>query len=236
MTDDVRARYDAWHASYAGDSLDAPWHQLVCARLAHTRFAGQHLLEIGCGRGAFAGWLATREVPPAVQIAADFSTTALAMAQRVAPHAAIRWLAADAMQLPLPPRSLDVVVSCETIEHVPDSRGAIAEFARVLVPGGRLLLTCPNYLNATGAFRGYLRTRGRRYTEGGQPINHPLVFCRVRQWVRQAGFRIVFTRAVGHYLPFPGRSPIRFPALDTIPGQRLWEEFALHTFIEAVRV
>ncbi|MDP1560451.1 MAG: class I SAM-dependent methyltransferase [Pirellulaceae bacterium] len=40
--------------------------------------------------------------------------------------------------------SCDVVVSFETIEHVPDDRALLAEFARILAPGGRLVCSTPN--------------------------------------------------------------------------------------------
>jgi SAM-dependent methyltransferase len=47
-------------------------------------------------------------------------------------------------QLPYPDRCFDVVLSNEVIEHVQDDRQALAEMARVLRPGGRLVLFCPN--------------------------------------------------------------------------------------------
>jgi SAM-dependent methyltransferase len=49
----------------------------------------------------------------------------------------------DLTALSFPDRSFDAVVSLEVIEHVPDFRRAFAECARVLVPGGRLILTVP---------------------------------------------------------------------------------------------
>jgi SAM-dependent methyltransferase len=39
--------------------------------------------------------------------------------------------------------SFDLVVSLDVLEHVPDHRRALAEFARVLAPGGVLFLSCP---------------------------------------------------------------------------------------------
>jgi SAM-dependent methyltransferase len=46
--------------------------------------------------------------------------------------------------LPYPGGSFEVVLSNEVIEHVQDDRLALAEMARVLRPGGRLVLFCPN--------------------------------------------------------------------------------------------
>jgi len=49
----------------------------------------------------------------------------------------------DVTALSFDDRALDVIISCDVLEHVPDYRQALEEFARVLKPGGRLLLTVP---------------------------------------------------------------------------------------------
>ncbi len=51
---------------------------------------------------------------------------------------------AAAEALPYPDNTFDVVLSHEVIEHVADDRRAVAEMVRVLRPGGRILLFCPN--------------------------------------------------------------------------------------------
>ncbi|MEX2174706.1 MAG: methyltransferase domain-containing protein [Pirellulaceae bacterium] len=40
--------------------------------------------------------------------------------------------------------SVDTIVSFETLEHVPDPEGVLAEFCRILTPGGRLIASAPN--------------------------------------------------------------------------------------------
>ncbi len=77
--------------------------------------------------------------------------------------------------LPYPDASFDLILSHEVIEHVQDDRKAVAEMVRVLKPGGRLLLFCPN--------RGYpFETHGiywrGRYVFG----NIPLVNYLPRAW------------------------------------------------------
>lgn len=51
----------------------------------------------------------------------------------------------DALGLPFPDASFDVVIVSEVMEHIPDDEGVLAEMARVLKPGGRIAVTVPRY-------------------------------------------------------------------------------------------
>lgn len=65
-------------------------------------------------------------------------------------HPALRGVVADVRALPYPTASFDAVVSNSTLDHFDDPEDidrALAEFARVLVPGGRLLITLDNLAN-----------------------------------------------------------------------------------------
>ena len=46
--------------------------------------------------------------------------------------------------IPLPSSAFDLILSHEVIEHVQDDRAAICEMIRVLKPGGRVVIFCPN--------------------------------------------------------------------------------------------
>jgi cyclopropane fatty-acyl-phospholipid synthase-like methyltransferase len=48
---------------------------------------------------------------------------------------------ADAMALPFPDQSFDAAMAIESLVHMPDRRHALSEVARVLRPGGRLVLS-----------------------------------------------------------------------------------------------
>ena len=52
---------------------------------------------------------------------------------------------ADVTALPFADAAFDAAMSLDVLEHVPDFRAALREFARVLRPGGRLVLTVPFY-------------------------------------------------------------------------------------------
>ncbi len=222
----ARAAYEAWHRALPASDLEAPpWVQMIRTRLEPGRdLAGRRVLEIGCGRGDFARWLAGLAERPRLLVAADFAVSAVAAGQSVGHKKGldrIAWQVADIGALGFPDASFDTVFSLETIEHCPSPARAVSELARVLAPGGRLFLTTPNYLNFSGLYRVYLRLRGRRFSEAGQPINHPVLLPRTKHWVRSAGLRIVAVQSVGHPLPLPGGA-IYLKFLDSLGPLTRW--------------
>src|SRR5262249_25242451 len=173
--------------------------------------AGKRVLEIGCGRGGFACWMARQRPAPSQIVAADFSFTAVQKGRQFASENGLSPIAWERMGLEAithESESFDTVISCETIEHVPHPWKAVKELGRVLKPGGKLFLTTPNYLGAMGLYRIYLRLRGRRFSEEGQPINNFMLLPRTRSMVAAAGLRIRAVDGVGHYLPIKGRPPV----------------------------
>jgi len=231
----ARAAYEAWHPSVQSDLAqpDRPWHHLITMHLRPQDIAGRRVLEIGCGRGELACHLSTLADPPSHFVAADFAQSAVRLGRSRAERAAttrLSWLVASIQDVPLPDAAFDTVISCETIEHLPEPTKALREIRRILRPGGRLLLTTPNYLGPLGFYRGYLRLRGRRYTEGGQPICRLTSLPRTLLWMRRAGLHVRTVDAIGHYLPWPGQPPREMPRLDAIRPLR-W--FALHSLVVA---
>jgi len=103
--------------------------------LARYRFAREQargrILDVACGTGYGTSMLGA--------VGVDLSMEALRYARRYP----ARYVAADAARLPFG-RVFDTVVSFETIEHVPDPERFVAECARVLKPGGRLIVSTPN--------------------------------------------------------------------------------------------
>ncbi|OKK04759.1 hypothetical protein AMK26_15815 [Streptomyces sp. CB03234] len=101
------------------------------------------VLDIGCGTGAPAIRLARTTGAQVVGI--TDSPVQARLAVRSAEDAGIgdrvTFRREDAMDLPFPAQSFDVVWLLESLMAMPDRLGALRQAARVLVPGGRLALT-----------------------------------------------------------------------------------------------
>ena len=113
-------------------------HEVVYRRLAHA-CAGRDVLEAGCGEGYGADLIAglARSV-----VALDYDEITVAHVRACYPRVDVR--RGNLASLPLRSASVDVVVNFQVIEHLWDQPQFVAECARVLRPGGLLLMSTPN--------------------------------------------------------------------------------------------
>jgi 2-polyprenyl-3-methyl-5-hydroxy-6-metoxy-1,4-benzoquinol methylase len=186
--------YNNWHASHSiDDDTNTPWHSFIKEKLNKIGLDKKIVLEIGCGRGGFSNYLAT-VFPHVTKIfASDYSSEALRIAnEKYSDHnQLITWRQEDIMALTYKDQAFDVIISCETIEHVPHPAKAIRELYRVLKPGGILLLTCPNYFNPFGIWCFYRWLIGKPFTEGGQPYVNYLQMPVIYYSLKATGYKIV---------------------------------------------
>jgi len=124
-----------------------------------------HLLDIGCGRG-YVTEIAARHA--ARVTATDLAPRAVAETERLLawhPHAEVRVENALTAEWHASGRRFDVILLSEVLEHLEDDRGTLQSCARLLSPGGRLVLTVPanprlwtTWDDLAGHLRRYTRT------------------------------------------------------------------------------
>ena len=114
---------------------------------------GTKVIDVGCGAGrhSYEAYRRGADVIAFDQNAeelAEVDTMLQAMgAEGEAPASAkAQVVVGDALALPYPDATFDVVIASEILEHVPEDDAAIAELVRVLRPGGRLAVTVPRWL------------------------------------------------------------------------------------------
>jgi len=100
------------------------------------------VLDVGCGIGGTSRYIAKR-FPEAevtgITISAEQQRRATALAtERGIPNAKFELV--DALNMSYPDNSFDLVWGCESGEHMPDKEKYVQEMARVLKPGGRLVI------------------------------------------------------------------------------------------------
>ncbi|HEY5110723.1 MAG TPA: class I SAM-dependent methyltransferase [Acidimicrobiales bacterium] len=115
--------------------------------------AGDKVLDLGCGFGRHAFEAARRGASVVALdagrdevegVAATFA--AMVEAGELAEgslHANV--VQGDALHLPFPDATFDVVVCSEVLEHIPDDLAAMSELTRVLRPGGTMAITVPRF-------------------------------------------------------------------------------------------
>lgn len=232
----LRTDYDTWHqrifdSEPEHEDADSPWYQLVREKIGSVQ--GLRVLEVACGRGGFVRELARAG---AQVTGCDFSMSALAVAQarigRLNRGARADLIQGDAQSLPFGSESFDLIVSCETIEHLPNVRSALREMWRVARRGAKLFLTTPNYANLMGLYDLYSRVRHPNRRDD-QPFDRRQWIPQIRNFVSAAGWKIIYSDGTVHQLPvFPGRNPVLLPQLESNRVVRkLLSPFAYHYFL-----
>lgn len=123
---------------------------------------GETVLEVGCSTGYMLEHN-HRLHPGARLVGFDIVFSGLREARAELPFASLAQ--ADARHLPCRSQSVDVVVSINLLEHVPDDSGALREFFRVLKPGGCAVLVVPAGRALYDYYDRYLGHQ-RRYSRG----------------------------------------------------------------------
>lgn len=130
--------------------------QLLCRQNNKKQL---QLLDLGCGDGRLAPFW--QSVTGAETYALELSPMAVEKAQRLFPS--VIYTQGDATNTPYENQVFDIIVCQEVLEHIEQQALLINEAARILKPGGQLILTTPNKFY-------FDRRKGGNYSQ--QPIEN----------------------------------------------------------------
>lgn len=131
-------------------------YRMVANAVAARHPGGGTLLDVGCGSGRLWPWVRDR-----------FDRYVGVDAVRYdgfPPEGEFHAADLDRGEVPLPDASADVVAAVETVEHLENPRAFVRTLARLVRPGGWVIVTTPNQLSA--ASRLVLLTRGHHHAFG----------------------------------------------------------------------
>lgn len=191
--EDLAGRWDDQQPTGRQDVL-----RRLLAPFAETLGAARSILEVGTGTGALIPCLRAY-APAAWMVSIDLAHAMLWRARRRCPDAVL--VQADVHQLPFAQRGrrFDVVICHNSFPHFADMPAALRELARVLPPGGRLLILHDLSRAEVNAI----------HSSGGPAIEHDLLPPgeETRQMLIDAGFSEVWAEDLpAHYIA-SGRRP-----------------------------
>lgn len=153
---------------------------VMLSRVSAGRFA--NALDVGCGEGRFCRMLKAAGVEAT---GIDPTPALLDVARKRDPDGDYRLGRAE--QLEFPDASFDLVVSYITLVDIPDFRTAIREMARVLRPGGSLLMANLTGFISACCDQGWVKDEQGRYLHF--PVDNYL--REFPLWLEWSGIRVV---------------------------------------------
>ena len=216
----IRAGYDRWALVYDHDANPLPALEEPIVKQAVGEVRNQAVLDLGCGTGRHAVWLAAAG---ARVTALDFSEGMLAEARRKAATTAIEFCVHDlSTRLPFADETFALVISGLVLEHLSDLSAFFDEAHRVLRADGRAVVSAMHPAMS-------LRGSQARFTDpaSGEIVQPGGFSHRMGDLVMAAlcaGFRL---DAVGEYAPDPDFAA-RYPRAVKYVGWPMLVVLQLH--------
>lgn len=124
------------YENFLGPFLFEPYAVDLVSRLQQSNYSD--ILEIACGTGRVTAHL-VRSIKFDSFYATDLNPDMIEVAKGKVKHDKVRWMPANAMDLPFADRSFDLVVIQFGIMFFPDKQKGLNEAYRVLRPGGKIV-------------------------------------------------------------------------------------------------
>lgn len=164
----------------------------------------RNILDVGSGAGQIVQHLLKYADPEAHITCIDLSWEMLRRARRRLRSRWPQYLVADMCRLPFADEVFDCVTCGYVLEHVPDARMGLAELARVMAPGAKMLLLTTED-NFSGAWtsrvwccRTYNRQELRQTCESlGLRWRQELWFSKMHRWIRAGGICVEIVKESG---------------------------------------
>ena len=200
MFDEVARRYDVTNAILSGGN--APLWRIATTKAVDPK-PGERILDTACGTGTSTAALAKSG---ARVVGADFSPGMIAQAREK--HPKLEFVEADATKLPFGDNEFDAVTISFGLRNIVDPHAALAEFYRVLAPGGRVVIcefSSPPLAIVRAGYLAYLRhllptiakvssSNPTAYEYLGESIEEWPDQAELGSWMRRAGFSRVAHR------------------------------------------
>ena len=150
----------------AGLSLGSSSHtvyRMVADALASRAIAGGRVVDVGCGGGALWRVLGGRFDQYAGLDAVRYPT--------LPPDLEFRQVDLDATEWPVRDGDADVVTAVETIEHLENPWAFVRSLARIVKPGGWVIVTTPNQLSALSLLTLIVKRRFSAFQDSAYPAH-----------------------------------------------------------------
>jgi ubiquinone/menaquinone biosynthesis C-methylase UbiE len=175
-------------------SLHTPFGERLFRKKKFDLHGAKNLLDVGSGAGQIAQHLLKYSDPDAQITCFDLSVEMLRRARQRMKSDRPNYLAADLSRLPFADNTFDCVTCGYVLEHLPEPRHGLAELARVMSPGGRMLLltTEDSFSGAWTSYLWYCRTYNRSdllltCAEVGLTLRRELWFSSMHKVFRAGG-------------------------------------------------
>jgi len=150
--DNIANKYDSWYENPVGQTYDRIQKREIAYALESVS-DGKKMLEVGCGTGHWTAFFANKGFDVT---GVDISSKMLQVASSKGIRSA-RYTLVDCRNLPFDRNTFDVACAITALEFMSDARTALAEIARCVRPGGKVVVGVLNRVSLLAWLR---RRRG----------------------------------------------------------------------------